>query len=327
MVGDRVGGWLAFALMTLRRVAGRFAAGVMVATLACFVASTPAGAAASVSATAGVTLGDPCALPGVTPPLTYTHVIVIFEENAAYGKVIGNKNAPLFNQLAQDCALATNYHDDATVSQPNYMAATGGFATGVGVHDSAPSIFSQVTSWNELEESMGSNCGGAATFYKRGHDPAYWYTPLATACKLYDVSVAANDNGQIPLPATLPAYTFITPNLCHDDHWMTGCSEADTAAAKLQAMDTWLGGVVSEITQTADYQSGQTVILVAFDESSSKKTTRVPAIAIAGGIQPVADHTYYDHYALLRASEEAIGITTYLGNAATANDMRAGMHF
>ena len=56
-------------------------------------------------------------------------------------------------------------------------------------------------------------------------------------------------------------------------------------------------------------------------------STRVPAIAIAGGIHPIADGTLYDHFALLRASEEALGITTYLGNAATAADMRAGMHF
>jgi hypothetical protein len=34
-----------------------------------------------------------------------------------------------------------------------------------------------------------------------------------------------------------------------------------------------------------------------------------------------------DQYALLRASEEALGIQTFLGKAATANDMRAGMHF
>jgi hypothetical protein len=92
-------------------------------------------------------------------------------------------------------------------------------------------------------------------------------------------------------------------------------------------MDTWLGGVVGEITQTSDYQQGRTLILVAFDESSSSTTSRVPAIAVAGGIQPIADGALYDHYALLRASEEALGITTFLGSAATAGDMRAGMHF
>jgi hypothetical protein len=119
----------------------------------------------------------------------------------------------------------------------------------------------------------------------------------------------------------------MTPNLCHNDHWQKGCSEPNTTPAKLQAMDTWLGGLIGEIAQTADYQQGKTLILVAFDESSSKTTTQVPEISIAAGIQPGTDNTFYDQYALLRASEEALGITTYLGNAATANDMRSGMRF
>jgi phosphatidylinositol-3-phosphatase len=303
--------------MRVRLTVGRMVAVALLSAVPALVWAAPAGAA----------LADPCALPGVASPGTYAHVVVIFEENAAYGKVIGSPNAPVFNQLAGECALATNYHDDASVSQPNYMAATGGYATGVGVHDKTPSIFSQAPSWTELEESMGANCGGTATFYKRGHDPAFWYTPLSSACKLYDVPVAATDAGTIALPAVLPAYTFITPNLCHNDHWRTGCAGPNTTAGNLQAMDTWLGGVVGELTQTPDYQQGQTLILVAFDESSSSSTTRVPAIAVSAGIQPLTDNTPYDHYALLRASEEALGISTYLGNAASANDMRGGMHF
>ena len=44
-------------------------------------------------------------------------------------------------------------------------------------------------------------------------------------------------------------------------------------------------------------------------------------------IVPMKDATSYDQYALLRASEQALGITTFLGKAAGAQDMRAGMHF
>jgi hypothetical protein len=284
-------------------------------------------AVATAPALAGTGLADPCAIAGVTPPATYAHVVVIMEENSAYTKVVGSANAPVFNQLAQQCALATKYQDDASVSQPNYMAATGGQATGVGVHVNAPSIFSQASSWVELEESMSSRCGGTSTFYKRGHDPAFWYTPLASACKQFDQPVAATDAGTIPLPSQLPAYTFITPNLCHDDHYQTGCSEPNTTAGKLKAMDTWLGGVIGEITQTPDYQAGHTLILGTFDESSTSTSTRVATVAVAGGVQPASDGTRYDHYALLRASEEALGISTYLGNAASAADMRPGMGF
>lgn len=179
------------------------------------LAVTPAAARAAIP--------NPCGL-GVARPATYTHVVVIFEENDTYAKVIGSPNAPYLNTLASDCALATNYHHDATVSQPNYMAVTGGNATGVSVHVNAPSIFSQASSWVELEEGMSSNCGGTATFYKRGHDPAFWYTPLASACKQDDIPAANRDAGLASLPNPLPAYTFITPNLCHNHHWQTGCS-------------------------------------------------------------------------------------------------------
>jgi hypothetical protein len=284
------------------------------------------GAVWAAPAVAGPALA-PCGLSGVATPSVYAHVVVIMEENTAYAKVVGSPNAPVFNQLANQCALATNYNDDAGVSQPNYMAATSGYASGVGVHVNAPSIFSQVSSWLELEESMASRCGGTSPFYKRGHDPAFWYTPLASACKQFDQPVAATDAGTIPLPSTLPAYTFITPNLCHDDHYQTGCSEPNTTAAKLKAMDTWLGGVIGELTQTPDYLSGQTLILVTFDESSTSTSKKVATVAIAGGVQATTDKTSYDHYALLRASEEALGISTFLGNAAGANDMRPGMGF
>jgi Fibronectin type III domain len=268
---------------------------------------------------------DPCGQLSGGPPATYSHVVVIMEENASYGSVIGNVNAPYLNAVAQECALATDYHEDAGVSQPNYMAATGGFATGVGVFDHTASIFSQVPSWLELEESMGANCGGSGTFYKTGHDPAYWYTPLASACKTYDVSMKAADSGATGIPSQLPAYTWITPNLCHDHHWLTGCPEADTAPAILKAMGVWLSGTVEQITSTADYQMGRTLILVTFDEGTTD--TRVATIAMSAAVQPVRDGAPYDHYALLRATENSLGISTFLGNAATAGDMRAGMGF
>jgi hypothetical protein len=278
---------------------------------------------------AAETAPDPCSLPGVAIPATYSHVVVIFEENASYDRIIGSPDAPFFNQLAEHCALATNFHESADVSQPNYMAATGGEATGVGVHVDAPSIFDQVGSWAELEESMSAPCGGRSPFYKTGHDPAFWYSPLAAQCGISDIPVPASDNGltDADLPAPLPAYTFITPNLCHNHHWTPGCSQANTESANVQAMDAWLQGTIAVITAGPSYQAGRTLVLVAFDEASDPGVTTVPMVALAAGVQPVADDTLYDQYALLRASEEALGITTFLGEAATANDMRAGMGF
>ena len=173
----------------------------------------------------------------------------------------------------------------AGVSQPNYMAATGGQATGVGVKVNAPSIFSQASSWLELQESMGSNCGGKTTFYKRGHDPAFWYTPLAAQCKVNDIPAATSPSGLTSIPS-LPAYTFITPNLCHNNHWLKGCPQPNTGSANLRAMDTWLQGTVQTIASTASYQAGRTLILISFDESNTSSPV-IPMVAVAGGIVPV----------------------------------------
>jgi hypothetical protein len=92
-------------------------------------------------------------------------------------------------------------------------------------------------------------------------------------------------------------------------------------------MDTWLSGTFQQITATPSYQAGNTLVIITFDESASSTNTKVATIAVSGGVQPIHDATLYDHYALLRASEQALGITTYLGNAATANNMRPGMGF
>ena len=278
---------------------------------------------------------NPCgSLP--SPPATYAHVVVIMEENLSYPNAIGSTKAPYLNMLATDCALATNFHNETHGSQPNYMAATSGFATGISVHTSNPTIFEQASSWNELEESMGGTCGQTAKHYKRGHDPAFWYTQLLTACRQFDKPMTASDAGATTIPTA--AYTFITPNTCHDHHFETGCS--GTSKTSVQTMDTWLSGTIQAIQQTADYQAGQTLVFVTFDEgqagtpgenctdpANTDPSCHVATIAVAAGVHAVADPTFYTHYSMLRACEEALGISTYLGNAATAVDMRPGMGF
>jgi len=232
-----------------------------------------------------------------SPPATYTHVVVIMEENLSYPSAIGSAKAPYLNMLASDCALATNFHNETHGSQPNYMAATSGFATGVSAHTTNHSIYEQVSSWNDLEESMGGNCGVTAKHYKRGHDPAFWYSPLLTACRQFDVPMAASDAGATTIPTA--AYTFITPNTCHDHHFETGCS--GTSKTSVQTMDTWLSGTIQAIQATPDYQAGQTLVFVTFDEgqggspgenctdpANTDPSCHVATIAVAAGVHHVA---------------------------------------
>jgi len=105
-------------------------------------------------------------------------------------------------------------------------------------------------------------------------------------------------------------------------------------------MDTWLSGTVQSIEATSDYQAGKTLILVTFDEGEAGTTgencadpgntdpsCHIATIAVAAGVRPVHDATFYTHYSMLRSAEETLGIMTYLGNEPPAAGMRPGMSF
>src|SRR4051812_5885062 len=67
--------------------------------------------------------------PKVTP--LYDHIVVVIEENHAFGEVIGNAQAPYINSLATGGALLTNFHAITHPSQPNYLALYAGSTFGV----------------------------------------------------------------------------------------------------------------------------------------------------------------------------------------------------
>jgi hypothetical protein len=133
-------------------------------------------------------------------PGTYKHVIWIWLENHSYGAILGSSQAPYFNTLAKECAVATNYHNVTHPSLPNYIAATSGlsysslqkFLSDCGpsgrCDTSAKSIFGQGESWKSYEESMPSTCDHSNSGnYAVRHNPAAYYTTLHN-CSSGDVS-------------------------------------------------------------------------------------------------------------------------------------------
>ncbi len=108
-------------------------------------------------------------------------------------------------------------------SQPNYMAATAGIATGVGVKTGNDNIFSQAEvagqTWKSYQEDMITNCGGASGFYRPGHNPAFYYTDIAATCRTNDVPLTALDADFAT--DSLPTFSWITPNNCNDMHWQS----------------------------------------------------------------------------------------------------------
>jgi hypothetical protein len=266
---------------------------------------------------------QPCGT-AASAPRTYDHVIWIWMENHSAAQVIGKPEAQFVSDLAAKCATATDYRSVGTPSLPNYIGATSGDTWGIG-DDAGPSthrltvdnLFRQVRTAGgtakSYQEAMASNCklGGDGTYAVK-HNPAAYYVGEQdrAACTTDDVPFAPHFLDDMS-SGNLPTFAFVTPDLCNDTH---DCPVATG--------DQWMSGVLTVLLDMPVYHVGRTAIFLVWDEDAP-----MPFVAIAPSIRPRTVVTErVDHYALLRTTEEMLGITTFLGKAATAPSMRAGLH-
>ena len=83
------------------------------ALLAClFAAPAPGSAQSPIGAFCGTTKRH---------PRTYKHVVWVWMENHDYTSIIGSPTAAFINDLADECGLATNFHNITHFSLPNYI--------------------------------------------------------------------------------------------------------------------------------------------------------------------------------------------------------------
>ena len=122
---------------------------------------------------------------------------------------------------------------------------------------------------------------------------------------------------------------MITPNGCHDmDQATVRCASSFTGVVQLG--DAWLGSFLKKVFRTPQYRSGRTAVLVTWDESShgDAATQKIPTLVIAPSVRPGTIVTKrFDHYSLLRTSEQLLGLHPFLGAAGSAPSMRAAFHF
>lgn len=269
----------------------------------------------------------PCGTATAGPPV-YRHVVWIVLENKRFSQIVGSPDAPYLNRLADRCGLAAGFYAEAHPSLPNYIAMTSGGTQGIG-DDSGPdshplsvdSIFSQLgRGWRALEESMPANCSLSDNgFYAVRHNPAVYYTGIRSACASQDVPLTA-------VPDISARFTFVTPNTCHDMH---SSSCAHDSSEQVKVGDTWLSSFLPALFATPEYRSGTTAVFVTWDEDdySASNAQHIATLVVAPSVRPrTTSNTRFDHYALLRTTEELLGLKTFLGAAATAASMRAAFH-
>ena len=287
-------------------------------------------------ATSSLVEQPPCGT-STAPPPTWEHVIWIWFENHSYGSIIHSGDAPFMNRLADECGLATNYHNITHPSLPNYIAATSGLPPGalarfrsdcnaVGrCRSKAPSIFAQAPSWGAYAESMVKPCQlQFKAPYAASHNPAVYYRGL-TDCSMHDVGLGQLE--QDLAADTLPAFVSITPNMCHSMH-----------SCATRTGDAWLAKTMAELVASPAYQAGGMAIFVTFDEGHDGGSNRcatnvhdqgchVPLFVVSPYTQAgTRSDALFNHYSLLRTTEELLGIDTFLGRAARASSMRTAFN-
>jgi hypothetical protein len=290
-------------------------------------AASPSGSAATSGGTGGVgatsptaVLTDPDAAPcvGAAPPARWKHVLWVWFENKPDVAVIGSPEAPYLNGLIQLCGTADDYHGITHPSLPNYLAATSGSTQGVQ-DDAGPqahpvdgqSLFGQVAAagmqWRSYQEGLPEPCARRSEGrYAVKHDAAAYYSELRPQCATWDVPIDALASDLAA--GTLPAFAFVTPDLCHDTH---DCTVATG--------DQWLSELLPTILHSPAYLDGSTAVFITYDEDDSKHDNRIPFVAVAPSVPPgTVFHGRADHYALLRTTESMLGLPP-LGDAAAAS--------
>jgi hypothetical protein len=275
---------------------------------------TTAARASNVGTTAPVALSAARPCRDSAPPRHWTHVVWIVMENRDLDQIDGSPEAPYLNSLGHQCGLAINYSAISHPSLPNYIALTSGSTQ--GIHDdtghllSVPSLFELLgPHWRSLEESMPANCDHSSSGeYAVKHNPAPFYTPIASECVAQDVPLTNP-------PDISAEFTFITPNLCDDMH---DCST--------RTGDTWLSREVPLILSSAQYLTGSTAVFITWDENDAGDTL-VPCYVIAPSVAPGSRSTApFSHYSLLRTTEDMLDLTPPLGQATVTPSLAGALH-
>jgi phosphatidylinositol-3-phosphatase len=281
----------------------------------------------------------------------FQHVFVIMMENTGYSHLIGNSNAPWINDAAARFGLATNYTGVSHPSQPNYIAATSGSTQGV-VDDSdqtrnVANIVDQLEShgktWKAYMQSYSlcssptaHACGNQ--LYERKHNPFISYADVQSnpsrVAKIVDFSQFGTDLAN----DTVPSYSWISPDQCHDMHGRFDPSPAQTdpcGFAHVQELiatgDAFLADTVGAI-QSSPAWTGNSVIFITWDESDfpfSDVSGCCDAVPGGGHVvtlvishsdhAPRTSNVAYNHYSMLSTIEDGWRLGCLDNTCDTAN--------
>jgi phosphatidylinositol-3-phosphatase len=268
--------------------------------------------------------------PTPTSMPTSQHVVMVMEENQSYSSVAGNMTPwPHLNALMKAGAQATNYYADAHPSIPNYFMLTTGQT--LTFDDSSTKVWNvdniarrmlaaKVTFKVYAEGITQGYIGGNTGLYVIRHNPFAMLSDVASNTQIANQVIQPftafpNDVAN----KTLPAFSFVVPNLNDDAHNGTP-----------QAADNWLqSNIIGPLAANPAFQTGgDGLLIVLFDESVNTDVANGGGHVACIFWGPIAKSGYtqastnaYQHQNMLRTVIEVLGLSNPPGLAAPASDM------
>jgi phosphatidylinositol-3-phosphatase len=288
-------------------------------------------------------LNHPCGHPG-KPPAVYDHVIWIWMGDRGYGDVMSRHALGNYvKAYSKACGLATNYVSVTHPIVPNQTAALAGQTFGLTTNNqplggiNAPNLFNRVSSWRVYTGGMRTTCQRTdSSLYRARNNPGLLFAGIP--CRRNDVPLRR-------LPGDLkhnrlPRFSIIVPNACQSMSFDSHCPGRHTIPAFVAAGDLWLGHyLLPELTGSSTYRAGRTAIFVTWTEGTppaprganclarQAPNCHVVTLAIAPTVPPHKhSNAHFSHLALLKTTEELLGVRRPLGRSRTAPAMRAAFN-
>jgi acid phosphatase len=239
------------------------------------------------------------------------HVVVVIEENHSYNQIVGNQQAPYFNELIAEGALFTNSHGVTHPSQPNYLALFSGSTQGVK-DDSCGKTFDTASLASELIQQKLTFTGYSEDLPKPGFTGC---SSKGYARKHNPWTQFANLTAELNQPFTsfpedyshLPTVSFVVPNHQNDMHDGT-----------VQEADTWMKEHLQSYVSWA--QSHRSLFIVTWDEDDNSKVNRIPTIFVGPMVKQGKYDESINHYNVLRTIEDLYHLVP-LGESAKATSL------
>jgi len=245
----------------------------------------------------------------------FDRIIQVWLENTDFATAA---STPIFESLAEQGILLTDFNSVTHPSEPNYIAAAGGDFFGAA-DDNMYHIPSNITtivdlledkhiSWATYQENMPSNnfygfefsapnyaspASGTYPYYMRKHNPLIIFDAISQNPERMTRLRTFNDFANDVVNGTLPQWIFVTPNMVNDAHDTT----IDFAASFLEY---WLVPLLTDPRVNGE----KTLILLTFDENENHAIqntiwTLAMGTAVPLNLRGTTDDTLYTHYSTL----------------------------